>query len=67
MEQQRREIRKEEERVAGPPWPAAEQDELAVAHSGAPTGPVSNEVSFSVARFVGRINVYNDLNDPVVR
>lgn len=34
-------------------------------------GPVtateSNNVSFSVARFVGRINVYNDLNDPVVR
>lgn len=28
---------------------------------------LSNEVRFSVARFVGRINVYNDLNDPVVR
>lgn len=40
---------------------------MAVVQTGGPTAPVSNKVSFSVARFVGRINVYNDLNDPVVR
>lgn len=44
-----------------PPVPlkSGEWAELAVVQS--------NSAGFSVGRFVGRINVYNDLNDPVVR